>query len=311
MPVLVRKSLWWRSCLDWLLEGVCRGPHGEIAGWVTDGCPAFWYPEVGGYYLVFCAYLSQVFRDPRYFLKGLDCLDWLASSVGPTGGVGKEEVEYVFDTAMVLRGVSLAASQKISLLSKMSEFCLGNIREGRAGTAFSAHGSRWSQGVGGHLFKAAAVLERFSGFRCWDMISTQVRRAGTEDSYLHAYCYGLEGMLLQGERAGGNCSILEGAEVLSRAQAREGGLPSHFPGSGFPLRSDVTAQAVRIWCLVDPERYRKHIRGALEFLRGLVSPEGGLWYEPDSPCVNVWSTIFAIQADLWACEGRGEVEWLI
>ena len=72
----------------------------------------------------------------------------------------------------------------------------------------------------------------------------------------------------------------------------------------------MTAQAVRIWCLVDPVHYRKEIHRGLEFLEGLAHPGGGIRYEPDSPYVNVCSTIFSLQAH-WMARKGGNPDWLL
>jgi hypothetical protein len=117
-------------------------------------------------------------------------------------------------------------------------------------------------------------------------------------------------MLIHGGTAEVYQEISDGAALLARLQRPEGGMPSHAPGPA-QMRSDATAQAVRIWILVDPARYRKEILKGLSFLEGSTASDGGLRYEPGSSHANVCSTIFALQAFQWSRDGEAAPAWLI
>jgi hypothetical protein len=70
------------------------------------------------------------------------------------------------------------------------------------------------------------------------------------------------------------------------------------------LRADATAQAVRIWSLVDRAAFHREIAAGLRFLASLATDGRGIRYSPDKADINVWATIFAVQAYEWAEQGR-------
>src|SRR5262249_7852760 len=125
----------------------------------------------------------------------------------------------------------------------------------------------------------------------------------SQESYLHASCYAVEGLLCLERTALAPVGplIRQCAVWLAGVRDFGGGCPAWHDGrsSYGPLRADVTAQAVRIWSCVDRARFRQPIRRALRFLVRLKTAEGGLAYEPGSGDVNTWATIFAVQAVLW------------
>ena len=69
------------------------------------------------------------------------------------------------------------------------------------------------------------------------------------------------------------------------------------------LRADATAQAIRIWSLVDRAAFDREIAAGIDFLTSLATANRGVRYSPDSADVNVWATIFAVQALDWAEQG--------
>jgi hypothetical protein len=125
----------------------------------------------------------------------------------------------------------------------------------------------------------------------------------TDLTYLHSHCYALEGLIGLGASrdSDGQFALEEGAVFLEKVQAPEGGIQGWHDGRRVfgSLRADATAQAVRIWSVVDKAAFAVPIRRAVRFLGSLQAPEGGLYYEPGSRDINTWATVFAAQASLW------------
>lgn len=137
-----------------------------------------------------------------------------------------------------------------------------------------------------------------------------VTHAGSERTYLHAHCYAVEGLLCLARL--GRPEIVpvcrRAAEWLLSVQEDSGALLAWHDGesSWGAAHADAIAQAVRIWACVDRVEYAAAIARSLDFLAGLQSAEGGVYYHPGSGDVNSWATIFAVQAVQWARVGAEE-----
>jgi hypothetical protein len=182
--------------------------------------------------------------------------------------------------------------------------------------------TRWSMAFGAHQAKVCGALldaERVLGPRpgLKDAITTfaTAALAVQEDdgrfrihaasplTYAHSHCYAVEGLLMHAAARGG-ANLQEaaaGAAWLAAAQQPDGSLRAWHDGrtAHGPARADATAQALRIWVLVDHDRFAGHAARARGFLAGLCAPPRGLRYEPGSDDVNAWATIFAAQALTW------------
>jgi hypothetical protein len=130
--------------------------------------------------------------------------------------------------------------------------------------------------------------------------------AASSMTYVHSHCYAVEGLLIRAAAgtAGTPEQVVAGAEWLAVAQQPGGGLRAWHDGrtASGPLRADATAQAMRIWLLVDRDRFARETACAGAFLGRLASPAQGLRYEPGSADVNAWGTIFAVQALGWGAD---------
>ncbi len=119
--------------------------------------------------------------------------------------------------------------------------------------------------------------------------------------------------MVQGRRHGEYRDLIRGsARWLAEIQTSEGGLRAFHDGRDAfgTLHTDATAQAVRIWSLVDATAYQEQIARGLGFLAEMTTPVGGLRYEPGSDDVNTWTTIFGLQALQWSYEG-GDWQWIV
>ncbi len=121
-------------------------------------------------------------------------------------------------------------------------------------------------------------------------------------SYAHAHCYALEG-LRSCRRDGVD---VEGGALLSRAGAHwlaavqdpSGAIPTWHGDADEPalLAADATAQAVRLWAVLDRDRFAAPIERALGFLESLTEPSGAVRYAASNDERSSWATLFTIQA---------------
>ncbi len=232
---------------------------------------------------------------------------------------------------MVLTG--LMAERKVAgelpdpnLPARLFEFIATEIKARRAATAPTmGSGAHWSTTYGCHLLKMAQSItaygDAFGDERAPALVNQLVadltpladngrfRIHDHEDySYLHSHCYALEGLsVIEAASPRGWLMpiIRRGALWLGKIQDESGGVRAHNNGfaSWGELRGDATAQAIRIWSLVDRTAFAGEISAALAFLEGLRTESGGYRYSPNSRDVNTWVTIFATQALMWATEG--------
>jgi hypothetical protein len=232
---------------------------------------------------------------------------------------------------MVLTG--LLAQRKVAgelpdptLPHRLFEFLATEIRAKRAASEpTSGSGAHWSTSYGCHLLKVAQAItsyaDEFGDPRAPALVNQLVadltplceegrfRIHDQEDySYLHSHCYGLEGLSVveaASPRGWIGPIIRRGALWLSRIQDESGGIRAAHNGFAAwgELRGDATAQAIRIWSLLDRTAFAKEISAAAAFLEGLRTDKGGYRYSPNSRDVNTWVTIFTSQALTWAAEG--------
>ena len=237
---------------------------------------------------------------------------------------------YLFDSAIALSG--LIAHEENALdgamrpaIDTLGAFVRAATERRQAVVPAETYAEpRWSEEYGPHQAKNALALVRLADFTsddglrrlARDLAHEQLRHfdgerfattRGDDQTYLHAGLYALEGLAFCEARGLGDFrAVLEPAlDSLARVQSNCGGLHAHAAAAGVagPLRADATAQAIRLWLIVDPERWAEPVERACRFLESLRDPRGGIVYEWDSNHVNTWSTIFATQAFAWRSAG--------
>lgn len=315
----------------WLMSARVIGSDGSVVSWYNDEHPGYAYPEIAGLMLSF---LGRYRPEEDQLAERIAAR--LTPSLGPAGGVMRGSTEYVFDSAMVLSGL-LAGRQpgdsaRSPLQSRLFAFITDRLR-GRTGITGSVDDpDRWSHAYGCHLLKTSLAItayvdemEQAEQERAWSLLDQLVSDLAplqtggrfriherSARTYLHAHCYATEGLLCLRERGVGgiDTAIEESAEWLAGVQAAEGGIRAWHDGStpGGPMHADASAQAIRIWALVDGRRYHANIEAGLAFLHSITHELGGLRYERDSDDVNTWATIFGWQAAEWADEPGSPLE---
>lgn len=294
-----------------------RGPEvvrddGAVMSWSNAAHPGYAYPEIAGLWL--CAFGAE--RDEL----SAAVTRWLCAQRDPLGRVGRDGITYAFDASVAIRGLRAAGAPDPAVNEMrarlVSDLCGGPV-------CSDERDKRWSTLRAPHLLKCAIALRDNEIERVLAHIDPA--RGATQEaqglrfddgtarglSYLHAHLYALEGTMWLAQRGDdrARARLSAGARWTAFAQDPSGGLRAWHDGAraSGPLRADATAQAVRLWSALDRERFADEISLGRSALAAMQHPCGGLRYEPESDDVNVWATLFALQADEWAGEGaRGE-----
>lgn len=299
----------------WLLGEAITDPDGAIRSWANPQHPGYRYPEAGGLFL--SALCMGVGAGGRVEAAADRTAAWLCGTLGPSGGVGRDGIEYLFDSAVVLAGLLRyrAAGGRAGgeePLHRLRQFIARQIAAGLPVVPSTATADgRWSTQFGAHLVKCLHSLHlyarAFGGTVEDGVVAALINRSGQQPSpiYLHPFCYEQEGHCIVAQNGfPGLFEPIDGTlDWLAALQRPDGSIlafANGIDGFGEP-RTDATAQAVRLWLLRDRQRYAEPIARALAFLAACQTPGGGIRYTPASNDVCSWSTMFALQA----------VEWLV
>jgi hypothetical protein len=314
------------------VSGNVVGPNGTVASWANPDHPGYAYPEIAGYLLRILSEEGDLTVDIRDRIAAR-----LVKDVSPSGGVGRGSTDFVFDSAMCMGGLMAheTAGGNIPdrrVVNRLFDFVAQNLAARRAisGPA-DALPDHWSVSYGCHLLKTVIPLCEYNDLRPMSTTRSLVERLVVEllplyDSgrfrvnelssltYLHAHCYALEGLLaMHGRRLGDFSEVIEGgARWLADIQQPEGGLRAFHDGTSpfGTIHTDATAQAIRIWSLVDSRGFRGPIESGIGFLAEMAVGSSGLRYEPGSNDINTWASIFGLQAIRFAYEGGGW-KWIV
>jgi len=310
------------EAVSWLQGSAVLAADGAVLSWYNEDHPGYPYPEAAGLWLA--AYPWFVSWTEPDELSGLHeradrVAGWLCHQLSPQGGVGRDGHVYVFDTAVVLAGlirfvqmrqpVDPIRSQVEDAIFTAHGFVQTSLEE-RVAIIPHTSSERWSQRFEAHLLKCTLSLDLYAHHAVTRVqypdsltdLANGISPTITESDpvYVHALCYALEGLLVRNicRNDAPDSRVFSLLEQLVDIQEPSGGVAAFIhEGRGLgPCRSDASAQLVRLWCLVDPERYRDPIRAALRFLHDMQAPGGGIRYEPGSNDINTWSTLFTIQA---------------
>ncbi len=303
----------------WLRSPAVVGDDGAVYSWCNPARPGYPYPEAAGLWL---GVMSSAGGDPSQRDR---VARRLARDLSADGDVGRGGARYVFDTCVALAGMlaheraggavdptlpTRVGARAAAMLSRR-EVALGDVDapEGHWSVSYGAHLLKCAAGLlsldardGGDLGRRAvgALLDAIAPIAVGGRFPT---RAGARESYLHASLYALEGLACASAWGfeGLDPLIEEGAAWVASAQDVSGGLRAWHDGERAwgPLRTDATAQAMRLWAMRDRARWAGAIARAEGFLARSMGPAGGLRYEPDSGDENTWAACFAWQAARW------------
>jgi hypothetical protein len=335
LPVAARNG-WRKDMLKWLAGPCIVAPSGVVMSWHNPVKPGFPYPEIGGYLLsLFAAETPDLMRVRQRTGQ------WLAGLLTSSKGVGKDGILYLFDTAMVLRGLLAHRQTGGEVAPEILRHAYEFIRElvqaripARDPAGRPVTENTWSLSFGCHELKVIKSLIAYGkctgneeflhlvGQLLDDLCPLfdhgRFRAApGLPDTQLHAHCYALEGILERIHHDSTGTAALQdmlgaGTDWLANVQHPDGHLPEWHNGrTGYGrIRGDITAQAIRLWCSLDRHRYASHIQRAVEFLHSMQIPGQAVRFEAAGNDANTCATIFAAQA-LRFVEGAGPTDTIV
>ncbi len=294
-----------KALLSWLSSDQRRSPDGRVLSWNNEKHPGYPYDEA-------TALLATLFAWQGDGQRADELTRCLEQRIRTASWLGRDGISYVFDSALALPlvGEPEALADRIETSLRARRACSQITRPGW-----------WSQSYGAHLLKCGFWLARIGrrAFakelaadlveRCFDGTHFVVHE-GSNITYLHSHCYALEGLIgLQLH----DDVVAAGALWLSEQQGEDGSLPDWFGRSSMCRPADVCAQALRIWALVDRERFAPSMARARAHLESLQDACGGIRYHQDSEDLNSWASMFALQALCWSRQSPGEEElqWLL
>jgi hypothetical protein len=302
----------------WLSDQRVLRPDGQVLSWHNPSHPGYPYPEATALWLSWAAWRHQIGEITPATPAVRSVAAWLVAQLGGRGSIGRGHQRFLFDTCLAVHALTRAC--KVPGLLHLDPGSVPGLAKGV--DAFldadlpvlppPAAPPRWSERWNGHLLRAAALLmQAGESLDHAPTIRTAQRIAdrcapldGQGPTYLHALCYQAEGQLLLGALGHGDQehAARQTAATLAELQRPDGLLPgwSHLPD---PARSDTTAQAVRLWTMVDPRHYEAPRRAAMAALARAQHSRGAMPYEPGSSDLNSWVAVFTDQAICWSQRG--------
>jgi len=296
--------------LSWLRRDVVTG-DGSVLSWVNPARPGYAYPEAAGLVLHLLSRRDGVSDHEVRIARRL------TACVSEAGGVGRAGIDYVFDTAVALRGLLAFERAGGSLpdepaVERMFEFIVRLSEQGKAVWG-GPEGDRWSNGYNPHLLKLVFAVDeweaRTSDPRCAALRARLVdtllplalswldEASRGVPHYVHALCYAAEALQHLSSRNSDAARGLDVALHVFGGLQRSGALPA-WSGQGPEdrLATDATAQAVRLWAATNRTAFAANIQAALAHLASVQHDSGGLTYTTGSDDVNTWCTVFGVQA---------------
>jgi len=337
--------------MSWLVDTPLTA-EGAVLSWVNPEHPGYTYPEAAGLLLALLAQdiddgprmprdraASQLARCRRIF-------EALLADIDSRGAVGRDGVDYLFDSGIVLHGLLRLYDRLVEgiddgalrslagVIERVYAGVLSGISTRRAISGDAGDPPRWSEAWGCHLLKLALPLAAYSRTFATEADgrpAAAIRRLlsdlmplaeggrfvvyrGSARTYVHACCYAAEGLLAVEPTVDlrARPQAVATATWLATIQQGDGSMLAWHDGDRAfgPRRSDIVGQCVRLWTVVDRHRFAPSIARGLGHLATLQTPCGGLRYGPDCDDINTWATIFAAQAIAWV-EGDRRARWLV
>ncbi len=309
--------------LEWLVSPDLESADGHCLSWWNPSHEGYPYPEISGLLLHLLADLDAAPTRRRALA------DALLADLGAGQGTRRGGHSYTFDTAMAVHG--LLADGRQGERTRSAARLLISAVEQRNPAAGGPHPgpatdeTPWSMSFGAHQAKICGAL--VTARETWGQIAglddaiqacsdaaLEVQEddgrfrihGASRDTYVHSHCYAVEGLMMRDAVAVQGDSpwsepVVAGARWLAGVQRPDGSLGAWHDGSADrgPARADATAQALRIWTLVDRDRFAEPAsRAAAALRRNVVAPRG-VRYEESSDDLCSWATIFAVQALSW------------
>lgn len=316
-----------KAHLTWLLDGPVRDADGMLHAWMDGDSRSFIYEESTAYSLTLFCFLYENKGHPIFKSEAVRTAQALCNHLAGKPGCGKNGRVYLFDTAVCMRALCLFRQifpeQKIRnldpLIKNLDETAISLVKRRLAFEAGDSlnQTTHWSDHFNIHSIKALAQLLPWNDTEEFKKEIDDIIQAFLHDrffdgifypddqknqAYLHPHCYALEGLLTLRKITGRSYGTVlnVSAKRLAEMQLHNGALPSYWRMNEPPTAaSDTTAQAVRIWQILDAQKYSQPIKRGLDYLETQMAPCGGVKYSSRIKHANTWTTIFYLQATAW------------
>ncbi|UCE95802.1 MAG: hypothetical protein JSV51_08870 [Candidatus Bathyarchaeota archaeon] len=364
------------SAIDWIINSGIQKRNGSFYAWydLEKRNYSFSYPEVTGYAIQLLTRLYKVGKNDDFLDKAIAAGEWISNIWKKNGCLYSKYYErtcewdrsqYVFDVGICLSSLLELCEETSDMKYAEVAMEMGNwilMLQTEDGSFFAGLDSEenlintphWSQTKGCHHLKVAlALLKLFErtqerkyrrsirkllewGIRLQSPSGGFSSFAGNKETYAHAHCYAVEGMLFSSRlfNAIANPSLFEhsiyAASWLSKAQNEDGSIWNWHNSKREKMKvSDALSQAIRIWAIAKNQinenkttKLSYSIRKGLDFLRtmqclsGNRHSYGGIHYAQQNdvkvPHINTWATLFAINASIILAKRNDPrlIEWI-
>jgi hypothetical protein len=338
----MEKKKTYDEIINWLSNSKIRNQNGAVYSWLNPQKEGYIYPEIIGYYIKLFSYLYSIEKEEKFKELAVSSADYLCSILSKNGSVSRENIEYVFDTGICLSG--MLSLNKVNLLKEsykqplraMAQFIKNSLS--RKVVSFKdgeplIDETRWSLSYGSLIIKTAISLVEYGKYSndpeysifAENIVDELLAKTFKDDhfsinefkdwTYTHSHCYATEGFCFlykNGYKKYENI-IQKSANWLSKVQNDDGSTYNwHYNENAHREKNaDEIAQTVRIWLFADKVKYSENINKAISFLKTLQSPEGGLYYNPNSKDVNSWVSMFTLQALYWDINNCVDFDWIV
>ena len=316
------------------IQAPCGGIHAWVDATTSE--PSFLYSEATGYFISTMSFLYRQEQKDEFVRAIKDTFDFLQNEALGDQNLYRcrreissskfAETYCLFDNGIILLGLTNALNSAVPLDIMSAARDLGDaminrfavdteepilrLKDGKPIIA----GNKWSLQRKPHYIKVAAGLKQLSYLtrdKSYDAAANifidnivlhfldhgGLQTAdGDEKTYLHPFCYAIEGLHLLSRP----CDSL--VTWLRKCIKTEQYLPAQFPSGEFVENTDSLAQSLRI-LLFSGHKETKESQLLLErllsyqVLDGTRQSRGGFRYSSNKPNhLNSWSTMFAIQA---------------
>ena len=344
------------SAINWLTSSGVQNEKGGFYAWYDTEKQeySFVYPEITGYAIQILTRLNKQTNEEKYLRKAIKAGNWLLQEQKQDGSFyckyypeqKRDKTFYVFDAGIISCGFldlykTTSADKYLKAATKTMDLALnfqnpdGSFKAGRTPEGNTVNVAHWSQTSSCHHLKMLQPLLRLYkitqnqkyldastkllewGLKLQLPTGRFVTFLGSQDTYTHANCYALEGLVCASRYFDG----ANRARIISRVSLGVNWLLEHqnMDGSIWNWNgthenkakvSEALAQTIRLVHLtekVDQKNYEQILKG-LWFLKKMqrVNQEeqinGGIGYaqtpnrQPKD--VNTCATIFAIHMAL-------------
>lgn len=350
------------SAIDWILESGVQNRNGGFHAWYDceKESYSFTYPEATGYAISLLLQLYKMRKENIFLEKAHAAGDWLLKIWKDNGVIfckyfdesrTWDKSQYTFDVGIIVSGLldlyDVTSDRRFLEISlEMADWILSfQDIDGSFFAGCDAEGKKiniphWSQTKSCHHLKSALALLKLHkithnrkylhavekllkwGMKLWLNPGRFAVFQGVKETYVHAHCYALEGVLFSSKLLDNvtNPSLLEhalyAARWLSSIQNSDGSIWNWYNSKRDKTKvSDALSQALRIWIVTkkfvnrnEAMKFSSSIEKGLSFLGGMQCLDedkrshGGVYYGERSRekirHVNTWTTFFATNVSL-------------